>query len=87
MAFPPVDNGGETLAVKVAFPERSAFSVGGSGIVYGVVLRLADGLELPAAFSTTIDTVYEFPLVNPVISYGPAPTTPKYEYETPLSSV
>jgi hypothetical protein len=80
MALPPFCAGAMTLAVRIVFPETKKSRVGAFGTVYGIAERLDDGLEFPAVFSARIDTEYEFPLVNPLISYDACPTGPKYEY-------
>ena len=87
IAFPPFHAGAIILAVSLVFPETNISRVGISGIVYGIAERLVEGLELPAVFSTRIATVYEFPFVNPDMSYDVCPTGPKYEYDDPLLSV
>jgi hypothetical protein len=80
IAFPPFHAGAVTFAVNVVFPEIRAVNVGASGLVYGIAVFVLDGAELPAVFSTTTWTVYEFPFVSPDISYDACPIGPKYEY-------
>ena len=50
---------------------------GAFGTVYGVADRPGVGLELPALFFAVTDTVYVFPLVNPVMIYGVDNVFPK----------
>ena len=66
MDAPPLSPGVNAI-VSCWFPAVADNAVGAEGVVDGVPVTVADAVPTPFAFTAFNCTLYEVPLVNPVI--------------------
>ena len=70
IADPPLDDGAVNATESWVFPEIILVIAGASGVVEGVAAVLPVAVPSPIVFTARICTLYEVPLLKPVMVIG-----------------
>jgi len=84
MAAPPLSEGGEYAIVMLWFPGMALVMVGAPGVVEGVAEAEAEALPAPLVLTACRSTLYNCPLVSPVMVNMLSETSEAVVYDPPL---